>query len=124
MDNKEEMPVVRPYTERRNPPDEQSILFILNVVHDKIESLDNKLTKHIHDETLQLAEEVSRLMLKSFPEGDPDGHRAAHEAWIRREESKTRFWEKMVFEITRWGVLGVLGWMLYHLWKAFIEGPK
>ena len=103
---------------------DQAIMLLMQQVHDKVHMLDERLSKHMTSETLQLAEEITKLMNKAFPEADPEGHRAAHEAWIRKAEKQAAFWDKMLFEITRWGIIGVLGWVIYSLWKSFLTGPK
>lgn len=61
---------------------------------------------------------------KAFPNDDPDGHRRFHEAEIRRAEARAEFWEKMRFEVVKWGLFGFLGWAAYQLWIAFIHGPQ
>ena len=115
----EEMEIHQPFTERR---DQDAIILLLRVVHDKIEAMDVKLSQHIHDETLTLAEEIAHLMNKSFPQGDPEGHRAYHEASIKRAEANAEFWSKMRFEISKWGLIGFLGWFIgmvaVSIWKA------
>jgi len=115
----EEMEIHRPFTERL---DHDAIIMLLKVVHDKIETMDTKLTQHIHDETLSLAEEIASLMIKSFPEGDPDGHRKYHELSLKRAKASADFWEKMRFEISKWGLIGFTGWFIgmiaLSVWKT------
>ena len=105
------MPIYQPFTERRNPPDEDAAtLFLIRQVYDKIHEMDSKLTTHITDETLILAEEIAKLMNSAFPAADPDGHRLYHEAQMRAAEDRADFWKKMRFEIAKYGLLGFLGW--------------
>ena len=115
----EEMEIHQPFTDR---VDRDAIIFLLQVVHDKIEAMDTKLSQHIHDETLVLAEEIAHLMNKSFPHGDSEGHRAYHEASIKRAEANAEFWSKMRFEISKWGLIGFSGWFIgmvaVSIWKA------
>jgi len=115
----EEMEIHQPFSDRM---DRDAIIMLLKIVHDKIEAMDVKLTRHIHDETLTLAEEIAHLMNKSFPQGDPEGHRAYHEASIKRAEANADFWEKMRFEISKWGLIGFTGWFIgmiaLSVWKT------
>ena len=112
---------IQPAFDRRM--DKEAIILLLRVVHDKIEAMDVKLTRHIHDETLTLAEEIATLMNKSFPQGDPEGHRAYHEASIKRAEANAEFWSKMRFEISKWGLIGFSGWFIgmiaVSVWKNY-----
>jgi len=75
-----------------------------------------KLDEHIRTE--------EELFSRSFPGGDPDGHRCAHEAWIRKAESQAAFWEKLRSSVAVWGVLGLLGIMSAALWAHFAERLK
>ena len=119
----EEMEIHQPFTDRT---ERDAIILLLQVVHDKIESMDEKLSNHINDEPLTLAEEIAKLMNKSFPQGDPEGHRAYHEDSIKRAEANAEFWSKMRFEISKWGLIGFLGWFIgmvaVSVWKTNFRG--
>jgi hypothetical protein len=108
-------------TERR--ADNQVLLLMVRSMHTDVNSLRADLKQHMTSETSELAEAVAELLKRSFPDGDPDGHRKHHEASIAAAEAKAAFWEKMRFEITRWGLAGFLGWALFALWTAFLKGP-
>jgi len=114
-----EMEIHQPFTDRM---DRDAIIMLLKVVYDKIDTMDTKLTQHIHDETSSLAEEIASLIIKSFPEGDPDGHRKDHELSIKRAKASADFWEKMRFEISKWGLIGFTGWFIgmiaLSVWKT------
>lgn len=122
----EDMQVYPNILERRAKPrdDSETILYVMQEIHKRVEALDERLSRQTHDATLKLAEEIAALMCKSFPQGDPDGHRAAHEAWIKREEDKTEFWAKLRFEIAKWGLVGIIGWLAIVAWRAVLQGPK
>ena len=89
----------------------------------KVDKFDTRLSQHMHDETLELAEAIVKLMLRAFPEGDPDGHKRHHEAVIKAAEEKAEFWKSMRKKVTEWGLVGVLGWAAFALWAAFLKGP-
>lgn len=104
------MPLEIPPVERRAPSAELPEL--VREIHENQLAMDAKLTQHMQEETVEFAHEIAQLMIKAFPEGDPDGHRRHHELVIKQAEARTAFWEKMVFEITRWGLIGFLLWLL------------
>lgn len=108
-------------TERRT--NSELLLTFVKEILDNQHKLDAKLTDHMTNETQELAEAMAQMMASAFPEGDPDGHRKHHELVIRQAEAKAVFWEKMRFELVRWGLIGFLGWAVYALWHAFLAGP-
>lgn len=95
----------------------------IKTIHGDIKSLDIRLTKHMTDETMELAQEISKLMAAAFPEGDPTGHRKHHEAVIAKAEARAAFWRKMLEEITKYGLIGLIGWLALTAWSAFLQGP-
>jgi hypothetical protein len=110
---------------------EHSVIALVQLIHHDVKNvklsvnaLDDKLDGHMRDETVQLAEAIASIMNKSFPEGDPHGHRKHHELAIKAAEDKAAFWDKMRFELSRLGLAGFTVWALYALWKAFLLGPK
>lgn len=64
--------------------------------------------------------EMYRMMkgyASAFPENDDDtpdfaGHRKYHDSAIAAERKRKEFWEKMMFELVKWGLIGFLGWFL------------
>lgn len=114
---------VTPYSgpERRN---QDAVLLLIQQVHEKIDRMELALHQHMTEEPVKIAEEIKELMDKAFPFGDPNGHRSHHEALIQKAESRAEFWKKMTFELSRWGLIGFLGWAAVSLWKAFLIGPK
>ena len=103
---------------------EAVILALVHQIHDKVELLNMKLEQHMNDETTSLAAEIKRLMERAFPDGDPDGHKAAHDAWIKKTEERAEFYKKMTFELSKGGLVVFAGWALLALWRAFLSGPK
>ncbi len=74
---------------------------LVTELHKDVKALDSKLDIHMLNETHELAAEIAKLMAAAFPEGDPNGHKAAHVAWIRKEEDRAEFWKKMRYELAR-----------------------
>lgn len=111
-----------PFIERRT--ENQILIGILNQVHNDIRQLDEKLTDHMGSETAALAATVNEILNRSFPEGDPEGHRKAHEETMKALADRSEFWNKLLFEVTKYGLFGVLGWLAYTVWVAFLVGPK
>ena len=109
-------------SERR--ADSAALLILVQQVHADVQVFSKRLDEQRRDEALQLAEAVATLMIKSFPEGDADGHRKAHEAQMKAIEARAEFWKKMLFEVTKYGVIGVLGWLALKIWVAFLAGPS
>lgn len=95
----------------------------VKTLHTTITALDLRLTKHMTEETLELAQEISKMMLIAFPEGDPHGHRKLHEADIDRAKARAAFWRKLLEEITKYGLLGLISWLAITAWSAFVQGP-
>lgn len=107
---------------RRN--NDVALLMLVEKIHHDVNILSTRLDVHMHDETLALAEAVTSLMIKSFPQGDPDGHKALHEADIQAAKDKAEFWRKMRFELSRAGILAFLVWAGVQLWKGALAGPS
>jgi hypothetical protein len=100
-----------------------ALLILVQQVHTDVQLFGRQLEEQRHTEALLLAEAVADLMLKAFPEGDPEGHRKDHEAQLRAVEARAEFWRKMLFEISKYGLLGVVGWLAVKIWVAFLAGP-
>ncbi len=107
--------------ERRT--DSAALLVLVQQVHADVQVFSRRLDEQRHAESLALAEAVATLMVKSFPEGDADGHRKAHEAQMQAIENRAEFWKKMLFEVSKYGLIGVLGWLALKIWVAFLAGP-
>lgn len=56
-------------------------------------------------------------LARGFPGGDPDGHRRAHEALIRKAEERARFYEDLRGELAKKGVWAVLVLLGIALWQ-------
>lgn len=108
--------------EERRKSELAAIIDLVTAVHSDIKAFDTRLTLHISADTHQLADAIASLMGKAFPEGDPDGHRRHHELVIKKAEAQAAFWEKMKFELLRWGLIGFLGWAAVALWRSLLLG--
>lgn len=79
--------------------------------------------EHLAEGPGKLAEAIEGALNRGFPDADPEGHRAVHEADIQRAKDRAEFWNRMNYEITKYGLMGFIGWAAYVLWAAFLRGP-
>jgi hypothetical protein len=100
-----------------------AVIAMSQQLHDVVMSLRAELAEHMVNETKELAAMVTSLLQRSFPEGDPEGHRKYHEASIARAEASAKFWQTLSLEIAKYGLIGFIGWAVYALWNAFLVGP-
>ena len=82
------------------------------------------LTDHIATEPEEWAELLKDTLVCAFPGGDAEGHRRYHEETISAIEARSKFWKQMLFEVTKYGLFGVIGWLAYTVWVAFLHGPQ
>ena len=99
------------------------LLALVKQVHASQKDLEQKLTRHMTDETDELAAAIARLMADAFPESDPSGHRLHHELVIKQAEEKAKFWAEMRIAAGKWLGLGVLTFLTGAAWTAFLQGP-
>ena len=108
--------------------DDPILLRLITQIHESQIELDRKLTKHMVGEPKEIADSIAgaltKMMADAFPDGDSDGHRRRHESELKRLESRAKFWGTMATEISKWGLIGFLGWAVYALWQAFLLGPR
>jgi hypothetical protein len=95
---------------------DEEIVALMRAMFVEIRGMRQELHGHIQDESM--------VLKHAFPNGDPDGHRAAHDAWIRKAESQAKFWQELKSSVFSWGALGVLGFLAIAAWKYALEGPK
>lgn len=77
----------------------------------------------ITDQVRQLTE-LTKKLSSGFPGDDPGGHRVYHEAVIRKIEARAEFWQKMTFDLAKYGIIGLAGWAFVALWQAAIKSGK
>jgi len=112
-------------TKRMSDPVLAELLQMVTETHGILKSHmhDHDLNHQILESKLEAAHTDILLVRGGFPGDDPTGHRMAHEEDMRRIKARSDFWQKMSFEIGKYGLLGFLGWACYALWNAFLHGP-
>ena len=100
-----------PHEHRRE--NDSALLTLMHQIRDD-------LRVHMESEDMRF----ESILQRSFPGGDPVGHRVAHEAQMQAVLDRAQFWKTMRFEIAKYGLLGLLGWGAVALWLAFLKGPK
>jgi len=122
-DDSDFAPLADSFNDRRKDSPMPVLLELVRQVHESQKNLDKRLTRHMTDETNELALAVSKLMREAFPEGDPEGHRRHHELVIKQAEEKAKFWQEMRVAGAKWLGLGVLTFLAGAAWTAFLNGP-
>jgi hypothetical protein len=115
-------PVVNEIVERRHNNNTE-LLELVKIIHANQIVMDKRLTEHMKNETMELAEAITKLMGEAFPGGDVYGHKQAHVAWIEEVKERTDFYRTMKKKLVEWGLLGFAGWAVFALWQAFLQGP-
>jgi hypothetical protein len=64
------------------------------------------------------------LLKDAFPDGDTKTHRLYHEEKIDELKAKKAFYQKLTFELTKWGLIIFAGWMAINTWKELLKGPN
>ncbi|CAB4240804.1 hypothetical protein UFOVP228_89 [uncultured Caudovirales phage] len=116
-------PLAQKFNDRRKDSPMPVLLALVTKVHESQKELDRKLTRHMTDETDELAKAITQLMKEAFPDGDPLGHRADHEVRIEKEKEKVAFWKEMRLAAAKWAGLGLLGFLVAAAWTQFLKGP-
>ena len=102
---------------------EDSILLHIKELQATTKDLSAKMNYHHAIFREEVEKSVINVFERSFPEGDPEGHRAHHELVIQREKERVEFWSSMKKEVVKWGLIGVLSFLAYSAWAAFLKGP-
>jgi predicted metal-dependent hydrolase len=116
-------PVAKQLMENERRANDSLVVLLMQEVHKKIEDIDRKLSEHMTNETITLAQEIAKLINTAFPGNDPQGHKAYHEIQMQAIADRAEFWKTMRTEISKWGLIGFVGWVVVTAWKAFIMGP-
>ena len=80
------------------------------------------LVQQINTAVTDLSDKLDTLVETGFPDGDPSLHRRLHEATTRKAEKSAAFWELLLAELAKYGLIAFAGWAIYALWQAFISG--
>jgi hypothetical protein len=89
---------------------------LVREIFTEVKGMRRELGTHIEDEKCIIA--------TAFPDSDADGHRRAHEAWIKKTEASTKFWDDLRASIAKWGAIGLLSFIAIAVWRSVLEGPK
>jgi hypothetical protein len=112
-----------PPAEERRALDVGSLITLIHQLHDDIKALDAKLSTHISEEMSEIGKAIDMAFIASMPGGDSFAHRKIHEDMARTISDRADFWHRMLFEVTKFGAIGAVSWLVYTLWVAFIHGP-
>ena len=106
-----------PFTDRRTRT-EDAILLHIKELQAGQKDLTTKMTYHHEVFRKEVENSVERVFDRSFPAGDPEGHRKVHEAWISEAQAKAKFWEEMRIAGAKWAGLGAAGFIAGAIWLA------
>lgn len=104
--------------EERRKSESDSILLHIKELKATVRSLDAKMNYHHGVFREEVEKSVVGVFERSFPDGDPEGHRAHHEAMIKKAEAQAEFWDEMRLAAAKWAGLGVLGFLATAVWIA------
>jgi hypothetical protein len=101
----------------------RAVVAAIDTLRDEIgqRHVENTSSLEVLEKDLKVVIERVDDLAKGFPDGDPDGHRRAHEALIKRAEAKARFYEDLRGELAKkglWALIGLLGIALWQYVKA------
>lgn len=87
--------------------------------------LDARLANEHKDNTGLMQDVKLRLerIEKGFPGGDVEGHLRYHEALIKREEKRQKFWDEMLSHVAKtsaWAAVAGIIWFLFRSGKDWI----
>lgn len=106
--------------ERRTVSDDKISLMIEAAVMEAVMKHENKIMQHIDGHFTRTHE----LLIAAFPNGDPHGHRLAHEKDIRDAESWRKIKAEVVSKAATSGVLVALGWLVLLIWTGVKDSLK
>jgi len=100
------------------------MLKLITEIHKDVREVDRKLTAHIEDETASAYRMIKELREHAFVDGDTEKHRQMQQIALAKAEENNRLRHEFANAIVKWGVAGALGFLVYAIWKAILEGPK
>jgi hypothetical protein len=99
----------------------------------QIGALSEKLDKHI-DSSVERHEQIAskivgtdvltKALYDAFPNADLHGHHDYHNAVMDTLKRRKEFWDKILGEVVKYGLIGIMTWVCMTLWQAFNAGPK
>jgi len=101
-----------------------AILKLVTEIHQDVREVDRKLTEHIADETTSAATMIKELREHAFVDGDVSQHRQMQQLAIDKAEEGNALLRDLRKALAKAGVIGFIGFAIYALWKAILEGPK
>lgn len=94
---------------RRN---DSLVIELMQEIKGKVDGIDDRLTQHANDD----ARRFDAFIGTAFPDGDPHGHRAVHEAWIREMEDRHKLRQSVIEKLTTGGVWACLVALTATVW--------
>ncbi len=93
-------------------------LMIEESVADALAKHESRMILHIDTKFGQL----HKFIADAFPDGDPHGHRIAHEKQIKSADAWDKFRFGLFEHVAKGGALLVIGYVALALWDAFKAG--
>lgn len=81
-------------------------------------------TRNMIEDHMKGDDHLLGVIRSAFPGDDPEGHRRYHEALIDEAVQRKEFWRKLFFEVSKYGLIGFLGWLFIQLWNGALKGPQ
>lgn len=101
----------------------RAVVDALDQLRDEIgqRHVENSSSLEVLEKDLKVVIERVDDLARGFPDSDPDGHRRAHEALIRKAEARAKFYEDLRGELAKkglWALLVLLGIALWQYVKV------
>lgn len=108
----------------RRAIDVGTLIAMIQQVHDDVRALDSKLTIHILEEVEDISKAVQAAFEVSMPNNNPGAHRLEHEYAANAMRASSEFWNKLLFELAKTGLIGALGWLTYAAWSSLVTSAQ
>ena len=92
-------------------------------ITNRLDHLSMSTSEYIR-ENGKLMKEIHTMFQAAFPDGDPIGHRHAHEVWVAEKKADKEFWLKTKQHVVQWGIVVAIGWVGIAVWTSLLQGPK
>lgn len=104
-----------------------ALIHLVDELTQQVHRMNDKMDAHMAAQAGERKAIIDDLIKRAVPDGDLEGHHDFHAAAIAAERKRGEFWDKMKFELTRWGLFGFIAWALLFFGNAFwlklLEGP-